>query len=160
MLSLASLTACAEEAAESAVEGFFEWMMLMVLIAILAFVIWALVLAGGIAALVAGWRRLNRGDKGSGTPPAPGAGAERTHEPGGAPQLPMPPGREDRRGPDPMAILLIVFGGLLVMGAGPIVLFGGDGNSTGGWFNVSVPLPMLIVAGVLVWLGVSRSRRG
>jgi hypothetical protein len=93
------------------------------------------------------------------TPPAlPGsAGSQRTGEP--APQLPPTPPSGGRSATDPVAILLIVFGAILVMSAAPIVLFGGDGNRGGGWFDVSVPLPMLIVAGVLVWFGVSRSKR-
>ena len=176
VLPVSILVACTEQDAEGAAEGFFEWMMLMIIIALVAFVVWALILAGGVAALIAGWRRLNRGSSQSSetppspvtlgqtpvapppTPPAlPGAEPERTGEP--APQLPPVPRPGSRSATDPVAILLIVFGAILVMSAAPIVLFGGDGNRGRGWFDISVPLPMLIVAGVLVWFGVSRSKK-
>lgn len=164
------LIACTQQDADSAAEGIFTWIMVMLFIAVLAFVLWALVLAGGIAALIAGWRRLNPPSRGSGSvppapvasqqtpaspPPLPGDEPERTGEP--APNLP-PPRPGDRSAADPVAILLIVFGVILVMSAGPIVLFGGNGDSRG-WFDISVPLPMLIVAGALVWFGVSRSKK-
>ena len=160
VLPLTAVAACADREAEAAVEGFFNWMMLMVAIAILAFVLWALVLAGGIAAIIAGMRRMNR-------QPAPPPPASQTPaQPAALPSSaegwdapPLPPERPpDNRGPDVGAILLIVFGGLLVLGAGPIVLFNGD-RPGGGWFSVSVPLPMLLIAGALVWLGLSRSRK-
>jgi hypothetical protein len=166
VLPISILIACTEQDAAAAGEGFLTWILILLFIGVLAFVLWALVLAGGIAALIAGWRRLNRPSQSSAPPPTPrptqqtpasppplpGDEPERPGEP--APQLP-PAGRSAA---DPVAILLIVFGVILVMSAGPIVLFGGNGDSRG-WFDFSVPAPMLIVAGVLVWFGVSRSKR-
>jgi hypothetical protein len=165
VLPIAILVACTEQDADAAAEGILTWILILVFIGVLAFVLWALVLAGGIAALIAGWRRLNRPGQSSAPPPTPvasqqtappplpGDEPERTGEP--APQLP-PAGRSS---PDPVAILLIVFGVILVMSAGPIVLFGGNDITGRGWFDFSVPFPMLIVAGVLVWFGVSRSKK-
>ena len=167
LLPVSILVACTEQDAEAAGEGFLNWILILLFIGMVAFVLWALILAGGIAALIAGWRRLNRPNQSSAPPPAqsaphqtlappplPGDAPERTGEP--APDLPPPPA--GRNAADPVAILLIVFGVILVMSAGPIVLFGGNGDSRG-WFDFSVPAPMLIVAGVLVWFGVSRSKK-
>lgn len=165
LLPVSILVACTEQDAEAASEGFLTWILILLFIGIVAFVLWALVLAGGIAALIAGWRRLNRPNQSSAPPPTPSApqqtlappplpGEEqgRTGEP--APQL-RP---ASRSAADPVAILLIVFGVILVMSAGPIILFGGNGESRG-WFDFSVPFPMLIVAGALVWFGVGRSKK-
>jgi len=166
MLPVSILVACTEQDADAAAEGVLTWILILVFIGVLAFVLWALVLAGGIAALIAGWRRLNRPSQGSAPPPTQIA-PHRTAPPqlpddepeGTGGQAPHLPTREPRNAADPVAILLIVFGVILVMSAGPIVLFGGNDNTGRGWFDVSVPLPMLIVAGVLVWFGVSRSKK-
>ena len=162
------LAACTEQEADAAARGFFNWMMVLVLIGVLAFILWALVLAGGIAAIISGVRRLNRDREPppppsmtpAGAPPAaelPPAGVDPTATaPEGAPPLPGPRPDDRRSGTDPAAIALIVFGGLLVLGAGPFVLFGNDASN--GFFSVQIPLPMLILAAVLVYWGVKRSR--
>lgn len=166
LFPLGLLAACTEQDADAAARGFFNWMMVLVLIGVLAFILWALVLAGGIAAIISGMRRLNRDRERpqpqsltpSGSPPAgtPSGAGSTTDLPEGAP--PLPGARSDRpkEGLDAGAIALIVFGGLLVLGAGPMVLFGNDASN--GFFSVQVPLPMLIIAAALVYWGVKRSR--
>ena len=166
LASLAVLAACTEQEADAAARGFFNWMMLLILIGVLAFILWALVLAGGIAAIISGVRRMNRDREPP--PPAsmtpagpftelPPAGTDPTAiSPEGAPPLPGARPDDRKQGPDPAAIALIVFGGLLVLGAGPFVLFGNDASN--GFFSVQVPLPMLILAAVLVYWGVKRTR--
>lgn len=161
------LAACTEQEADAAARGFFNWMMVLILIGVLAFILWALVLAGGIAAIISGVRRMNRDRE----PPPPSsmtpAGPSSTElppagtdpaatAPEGAPPLPGPRPADRKPGTDPAAIALIVFGGLLVLGAGPFVLFGNDASN--GFFSVQIPLPMLILAAVLVYWGVKRSR--
>ena len=160
--------ACTEQEADAAARGFFNWMMVLVLIGVLAFILWALVLAGGIAAIISGYRRLNRDRQPpppasmtpAGAPPStdlPPAGTDPSATaPEGAPPLPTSRPDDRKQGADPAAIALIVFGGLLVLGAGPFVLFGNDASN--GFFSVQVPLPMLILAAVLVYWGVKRSR--
>ncbi|MGH2783852.1 MAG: hypothetical protein ACRDJ1_01180 [Actinomycetota bacterium] len=161
------LAACTEQEADAAARGFFNWMMLLILIGVLAFILWALVLAGGIAAIISGVRRMNR-DREPPPPPSmtpagpaptalPPAGTDPPATvPDGAPPLPASRPPDRKPGADPAAIALIVFGGLLVLGAGPFVLFGNEASN--GFFSVQIPLPMLILAAGLVYWGVKRSR--
>ncbi len=160
------LAACTQQDADAAARGFFNWMMVLILIGVLAFILWALVLAGGIAAIISGVRRMNR-DREPPPPPSmtaagppstelPPAGTDPTATAPGAPPLPGARPDDRKHGPDPAAIALIVFGGLLVLGAGPFVLFGNDASNS--FFSVRIPLPMLILAAVLVYWGVKRTR--
>lgn len=165
LVPLGLLAACTEQEADAAARGFFNWMMVLILVGVLAFLLWALVLAGGIAAIISGIRRLNRDRQPpppqsmtpAGTPPSAAPSPRSTANlPEGAPPLPDTRPEEPKEGLDAGAIALIVFGGLLVLGAGPFVLFGNDASN--GFFSVQVPLPMLILAAGLVYWGVKRSR--
>lgn len=166
VLSLGLLVACTQQDADAAARGFFNWMMVLILIGVLAFLLWALVLAGGIAAIISGVRRMNRDREppppqsltpaGPQSTELPPAGDPTASLPEGAPPLPGPRPDDRKPGTDATAIALIVFGGLLVLGAGPMVLFGNDASN--GFFSVRIPLPMLILAAVLVYWGVKRTR--
>lgn len=158
------LAACTEQDADAAARGFFNWMLMLMLIGILAFVLWALIFAGGIVALIAGYRRLTRDRQPPppqsmtpvATPPGESPSATPTaSRPEGAPPLPAARPPDQKPAIDGLGIALVVFGGMLVLGASPIVIFDGD---AGGIFNVSVPMPMLIVAGALIWFGLKRRR--
>ena len=76
------LVACTEQEADAEARGFFNWMMVLVLIGVLAFILRALVLAGGVAELISGFRRLNRDRE---PPPPP------SMTPAGPPSTEIPP---------------------------------------------------------------------
>lgn len=165
-----SLVSCYGEdstgAAESAAEAFLEFILFIALLAMIMVIVWALILAGGVAAILAGIRRLSQRDRRppppvSATPapsdpdPATHAGGPPTEPLPGAPALPQE--TEPRRDvPDTFGIALIVFGAVLVITAGPFVL-NADGFSPG--VGISVPLPLLIGAGVLIAFAIRRRRR-
>ncbi|MFY9587575.1 MAG: hypothetical protein WAT66_08985, partial [Actinomycetota bacterium] len=71
----------------------------------------------------------------------------------GEPPPPIPAKREGHKQPDTYGVALIIFGAVLVLAAGPFV-FGNNGFGT----NIRIPLPLLVVAGVLVAIGVRRRR--
>ncbi|MFY9587108.1 MAG: hypothetical protein WAT66_06610, partial [Actinomycetota bacterium] len=61
---LVLLTACvvssSEKGSESAGEAFFEFILILFIVAIIGTIVWALLLAGGVAAILAGIRRVKQ----------------------------------------------------------------------------------------------------
>ena len=160
---LVLLSACvvsSEKGSESAGEAFFEFILILFIVAIIGTIVCALLLAGGVAAILAGIRRVKEPPRQHhpADPAAPSsqppAGPAPPSLPGsGEPPPPIPAKPGPHKQPDTYGVALIIFGAVLVLAAGPFV-FGDNGFGT----NIRIPLPLLVVAGVLVFVGLRRRR--